>query len=107
MDAQSDLEEWTEEYWDPDHTLALEDPVIFGKVNIQVRKVNDVEWEEEDAGDKTEYSVFIGEENKSTNLKDFMEELLAFTQPIAKKVGMIIYHIKEATDGVFHLFLGD
>lgn len=109
VDAQSDLEGWTEEYWDPDHTLALEDPIVFGKVEIQVRKVNDVEWEEEEAGDETEYSCNIGEENISTTLQDFMKSLLEFTQPLAKsrKVGMNIYHIKEASKGVFHLFLGD
>ena len=109
VDAQSDLEGWIEEYWDPDHTVALKDPIIFGKVQIQVRKVNDIEWEEEGSGDETEYSVFIGKENKSTSLKGFMEELLAFTQPIAKsrKVGMNIYHLKEAREGVFHMFLGD
>ncbi|RYG97528.1 hypothetical protein EON65_52740 [archaeon] len=109
VDAQTDLKGWVQEYWDPDHTLALKDPVIFGKVQIQVRKVNDIECEEEGAGEATNYSVFIGKENISTNLENFMQELLTFTRPIAKshKVGMNIYHLKEATDGVFHLFMAD
>ena len=109
VDAQSDLKGWIEEYWDPDHSVALSDNIIFGKVEIQVRKVKEIEWEEEGAGDETEFNTFIGEENRSNNLKRFMKDLLAFTEPLAKsrKVGMNIYHLKEASDGVFHLFMGD
>jgi hypothetical protein len=52
VDGQSDLKGWTEEYWDPDHSVALTDNIIFGKVEIQVRKVNEIEWEEEGATPK-------------------------------------------------------
>lgn len=110
VDAQSDSSEWTAEYWDPDHTVALKAPIIFGKVHVQVRKFSEEsDWEEDGGGEETEFSVFIGEENKSTTFIQFMEALLAFTGPLAKKgeIGGNIYHIKEASDGVFHLFLGD
>lgn len=110
MDAQSEIREWTDEYWDPDHTVALEDPLIFGKVHVQVRNVIGSEWEEEGSGEETdEYDVFIGKKNKSTTLIKFMKELLEFTKSLAEegKVGGNIYHIKEASQGVVHLFMGD
>lgn len=110
VDAQSDASEWTAEYWDPDHTVPLEAPIIFGKVLIQVRKFSDEsDWDEEGGGEETEFSIFIGEENKSTTLIQFIDGLLSFTGPLAKKreIGGNIYQIKEASNGVFYLFMGD
>lgn len=109
VDAQSNFEEWADEYWAPAPEVQHDDPIIYGEFTICIRKVNDVEWEEEGAGVETDLSCTIGEEGKVTSLERFMTDLLAFTAPLASDgtVGGNIYHLKKTSGNTMHLFMGD
>jgi hypothetical protein len=108
VDAQSSFDEWVDEYYSPDESVNLDDPIIYGAVTVYVRRVNGVECEEEGAGDETEYSTVIGKENKATSLKSFQKALLKFTAPIAAEGDMgMIYHLKRVSTDKYHVFMNN
>ena len=111
VDAQSDFEEWADEYYSPEPTVSLNAPIVFGQVTVEVRDIEgmDGECEDEGAGKPTDYSFKVGTEGKSTSLKQFQKALLKFTNPLCedRKLPFNIYHLKYSGPNTMHLLMGD
>lgn len=108
VDAQCNFEEWENEYYSPDESISLDDPIIYGAVTVDVRRVNDVECEEDGAGDETSFSTVIGKPGEATTLRSFQTDLLKFTGPIAADGDLsIIYHLKRVAVDKYQLFMNN
>ena len=109
VDAQSEFDEWEDEYYSPAPDVELDDPILVGQFVVKVRECDDTENEEDGAGKPTEYSFSVGSEGNPTTLREFQTALLNFTRPRCeeRKLPFNIYHLKHAGPGTLHLFMGD